>query len=55
MHLVAPIRDRLPVTILIEPTAGLAQARNVAVAATTCDYFIWTDDDVTVSPSWIRD
>ena len=52
---VASFRDRLPVTILVEPTAGLAQARNTAVAATACDYFIWTDDDVAVSPSWLRD
>jgi len=54
-RVVASFRDRLPINILVEPTPGLAQARNAAVAATTCDYFIWTDDDVTVSPSWIRD
>ena len=52
---VASFRDRLPITLLVEPTAGLAQARNAAVAATACDYFIWTDDDVTVSVGWIRD
>jgi glycosyltransferase involved in cell wall biosynthesis len=50
----ASFRGRLPVTILVEPTAGLAQARNAAVTATRCDYFIWTDDDVTVGPHWIR-
>jgi glycosyltransferase involved in cell wall biosynthesis len=48
-------RGRLPITLLIEPTVGLAHARNAAVAATACDYFIWTDDDVTVGEDWLRE
>lgn len=39
----------------MEPRTGLAHARNAAIAATACDYFIWTDDDVTVDGNWIRD
>ncbi len=54
-NVVASFRDRLPIEILVERRQGLAHARNAAVAAIDCDYFIWTDDDVTVSCNWIRD
>lgn len=54
-HVVASYRDRLPVTLVVEPDQGLARARNAAIAVTDCDYFIWTDDDVTVGRSWICD
>lgn len=49
----ASFRDRLPVEILAEPTTGLAHARNRAIGTVDCDYFIWTDDDVTVSKGWL--
>jgi len=49
----ASFRDRLPIEILAEPKTGLAHARNAAVAAIACDYFIWTDDDVSVGKTWI--
>lgn len=51
----ASFRGRLPIEVLVEPKAGLAYARNAAVVGTACDYFIWTDDDVTVGKSWIRE
>jgi glycosyltransferase involved in cell wall biosynthesis len=54
-HVVASYRDRLPVKVVVEPEQGLARARNAAIAATDCDYFIWTDDDVTVGRSWVRE
>jgi glycosyltransferase involved in cell wall biosynthesis len=47
-------RDRLPIAMLAEPEAGLARARNAAVRALDCDYFLWTDDDVTVGRGWLR-
>lgn len=47
-------RDRLPITELVEPEAGLARARNAAVRALDCDYLLWTDDDVTVGEGWLR-
>jgi glycosyltransferase involved in cell wall biosynthesis len=47
-------RDRLPLTLLSEPRTGLARARNAAIGAVACDYFIWTDDDVEVAPQWLR-
>jgi glycosyltransferase involved in cell wall biosynthesis len=46
-------RDRLPIDVLIEPEAGLSRARNAAVRHLNCDYFVWTDDDVTVPPHWL--
>ena len=46
--------DRLPIEVLIEPEAGLSHARNAAVRHMDCDYVIWTDDDVAVSPQWLR-
>ena len=45
--------DRLPVRRVFEPAPGLSNARNRAVAESTGDYIIWTDDDVTVSPQWL--
>src|SRR5262245_56494041 len=50
---VARFRDRLPIEVVIEPTMGLAHARNAAIAGSACDYFVWTDDDVTVSEGWL--
>lgn len=54
-HIIASYRDRLPVKVVVEPEQGLARARNAAITVTDCDYFIWTDDDVTVGRNWIRD
>lgn len=50
---------RLPIEYLVEPKAGLSHARNAAVAHLARahpgpDYVIWTDDDVAVSPQWMR-
>jgi glycosyltransferase involved in cell wall biosynthesis len=48
-------RDRLPISLVVEPAVGQARARNTAIASASCDYFLWTDDDVTVAPDWIRE
>jgi glycosyltransferase involved in cell wall biosynthesis len=47
-------RDHLPIDLLIESEAGLARARNAATRHLDCDYFVWTDDDVTVGRNWLR-
>ena len=47
-------RERLPMQRIFEPTRGHSHARNAGVAAATGDYFLWTDDDVTVGVCWMR-
>ncbi len=47
------LAGRLPLTILTEPQQGHTFARNRAVAETTADLVMWTDDDVIVSPDWV--
>jgi glycosyltransferase involved in cell wall biosynthesis len=47
-------RDRLPLTALAAPTPGISHARNAAVASMQTDWFLWTDDDVTVGAGWLR-
>jgi glycosyltransferase involved in cell wall biosynthesis len=51
---IAAFRDRLPIRAALEREPGLARARNTGVAAATGDWIVWTDDDVTVSPGWLR-
>ena len=46
--------DRLPIEVMVEPHAGQSRARNAAVRHLDCDYFLWTDDDVTVPRNWLR-
>jgi len=48
-------RDRLPIRLAVETAVGQARARNAAIAAVRCDHFLWTDDDVTVGPDWVRE
>lgn len=45
--------DRLPVRYVHQPIAGLSNARNAGVAASTGRYVIWTDDDVLVDAGWL--
>lgn len=47
-------RGRLPILLVVEPVAGLSRARNTAVRSVDCDYYVWTDDDVTVDANWLR-
>jgi hypothetical protein len=44
---------RLPLTSVFEERPGLANARNRAVAASSADYLVWTDDDVLVDAEWL--
>lgn len=50
---ICAFESRLPVRLLHEPTPGLSNARNAAIAAAAGDYIVWTDDDVVVCPEWL--
>jgi len=52
-QVIAAVSERLALTYVHEPQAGLAHARNAATRAADGDYLIWTDDDVIVSPRWL--
>ncbi len=49
-RVVISFAHRLPIELVVEPQAGLSHARNAAIQHIDCDYVIWTDDDVAVSP-----
>jgi glycosyltransferase involved in cell wall biosynthesis len=53
-EVVRAFETQLPLRRVSEPTPGLSHARNRAVAESRGDYIIWTDDDVTVAPDWLR-
>ena len=50
---VGEFMQRLPIRCIFEPTAGLSNARNAALAAASGDYVIFTDDDVLLDESWL--
>lgn len=45
----------LPLKRLFEARQGHCPARNCAIAATTGDILVWTDDDVMVDPEWLAE
>lgn len=51
---VAAHAGRLPVRRAFEPQAGIALARNRAVAEARGDVIAWTDDDAFPEPDWIE-
>ncbi len=44
----------LPIRYIVEPKAGLSNARNTAVRHANGTYVVWTDDDVLVDPGWLQ-
>lgn len=48
---VAGFGDRI--RLVVEPTPGLARARNCGLAAAVNRYVLFTDDDIEPEPSWI--
>jgi glycosyltransferase involved in cell wall biosynthesis len=50
---IAEFADRLPLRGVMEPVAGLSNARNTGVRAAKGDYICWTDDDVELDPQWL--
>jgi glucosyl-dolichyl phosphate glucuronosyltransferase len=53
-HVLAEFLGRLPLRPLSEPTPGKSNAANLAVRHSCGDYIVWTDDDVLVTPDWLR-
>jgi Glycosyl transferase family 2 len=50
---IAEFASRLPLRTVIEPKAGLSNARNRGVAEARGDYICWTDDDVALGKNWL--
>ena len=50
--IVASFGDR--VRYILEPTPGLARARNSGLRAATGRFVVFTDDDVTPDPAWLQ-
>ncbi len=51
---IARFRTDLPIRSVLEPDAGLSNARNAGLAAAQGQYIIWTDDDVLVDDNWLN-
>lgn len=51
---VASFRDRLDVTLLTQPHAGPATARNTGAAQAKGEYLAFTDDDCTPASNWLQ-
>lgn len=51
---VAFFRDRLDITLLTQPHAGPASARNTSAAKAKGELLAFTDDDCTPAPDWLQ-
>ena len=51
---VAAFHDRLNITLLTQPHAGPAQARNTGAAYAKGAFLAFTDDDCTPAPTWLQ-
>lgn len=51
---IASYQSILPIKRIDAPEAGLSNARNVGVKHAGGEFIIWTDDDVCVSPTWLK-
>lgn len=51
---VAPFHDRLDVTLLTQPHAGPAAARNTGAGRAKGDFLAFTDDDCAPAPDWLQ-
>lgn len=47
-------RNRLRLKTVVEPTAGIAAARNRGVRESSGEIILFTDDDCVVDPDWVR-
>jgi len=51
---VKPFRELLDITLLTQPHAGPAVARNTGAAQATGTYLAFTDDDCAPAPDWLK-
>ncbi len=52
--LAAPFQDSLNITLITQPHAGPATARNTGAARAKGKYLAFIDDDCTVAPDWLQ-
>jgi glycosyltransferase involved in cell wall biosynthesis len=50
---VAPFQDQVSLTLLRQPNAGPAKARNTGAAHASGTYLVFTDDDCLPAPDWL--
>ena len=50
---VARFEDRLPIRSVVQPIAGLSNARNAGIDAAQGRFLLWTVDDVLVDQAWL--
>ncbi len=53
-RLLDDFEQRLPLERAFEPRPGVSHARNRAVEGADGEYLLWTDDDIRVTPGWMR-
>ena len=53
-NVIAPFHDRLSVTLLAQPNAGPAVARNTGALQAKGQYLAFTDDDCMPAPEWLQ-
>lgn len=51
---VAPFQDQLDITLLVQPNAGPAKARNTGAQRARGKFLAFTDDDCTPAPDWLK-
>lgn len=54
VNVIAPFHDRLSVTLLTQPNAGPAVARNTGAAQAKGQFLAFTDDDCRPAPDWLK-
>lgn len=53
-EVIARYADRLPIRSVLQPVAGLSNARNAGIANARGRVILWTDDDVLLDEDWLR-
>lgn len=51
---VAPFRDQLALTLITQPNAGPAKARNTGATQARGKFLVFTDDDCAPTPDWLK-
>lgn len=51
---VAPFQDKLDLTLITQPNSGPAKARNTGAAKARGKFLVFTDDDCTPAPDWLK-